>query len=255
MNAKYPSDDISKQFYDKRWYRFSGPWRRALPRHVDAKGRAYFITTSINKYASNREIPLKIIELGCGTGWMTKILSKYGDATGADLSVRAARRLYPTLTFIEADIIKDEIKGKYDLVVSSEVIAHLKTEDQHTFIKRSYELLKVGGLLVLTTPNKPYEEQFIKESRGTRQPIENSLTQTSLNALLTASSFKTEFIGPILFPSVPLGKLIRRYKPFAWAMSAIPFPIYRVLEKTIISSGDGLRLGVVARKVGSNLSN
>src|SRR5262245_43896671 len=49
----------------------------------------------------------RILDLGCGTGWLTNILSAIGPTTGVDLSdgaIDEATARYPAAHFIQADI-------------------------------------------------------------------------------------------------------------------------------------------------------
>jgi len=159
-----------------------------------------------------------------------------------------AKRLYPDLEFIEADIIREtsKIEGKYDVVVSSEVIEHLKTEDQQAYIKICYNLLNENGVLILTTPNKTVEERLLKEA-GPQQPIENALDLTSLECLL-APHFQIGFIGFIPLHNLFLVRLIHKYRLLAWALSLIPLPLVRLVDKLAGHSSKGFHLGVIAQR-------
>src|SRR5690606_25728399 len=45
---------------------------------------------------------LKILDLGCGRGWMSNLLAKYGEVVGCDPVsgvIEYAKELYPALTF------------------------------------------------------------------------------------------------------------------------------------------------------------
>lgn len=46
----------------------------------------------------------------------------------------------------------DKLKGKFDIINASQVYEHLTLEERGFFIKRSHELLKRGGLLLLDFP-------------------------------------------------------------------------------------------------------
>ncbi|MBI4168191.1 MAG: methyltransferase domain-containing protein [Candidatus Aenigmarchaeota archaeon] len=80
-------------------------------------------------------------------GYMTKEFVEKGfDVTTIDI-------------FDDADIIMDfdgkefpgELKGKFDFVVTGEIIEHLVYTD--TFLEQIYKCLKPGGVLVLSFPN------------------------------------------------------------------------------------------------------
>lgn len=246
----YPSVESQKWFYDKKWR--SSSKIKAL--YFDRRGRSLFITSHVKKISkATGQLP-KILDIGCGDGWLTKILSKYADVTGLDISVDAARELYPQLKFIEADIITYEIMtGYYDIIVASEFIEHLPVEHQTYFIRKSHLCLKEEGYLILTTPNRPFAEKLLKElpiSRVSLQPIEILVDEASLKDLVEPY-FKIDFIGPFMSHCFSLTKFILKYRPAAWAVSCIPYWCYRFVDKLLGDMNEGHRLGVVAQKVNS----
>lgn len=97
-----------------------------------------------------------ILDFGCGSGWFTERLAAHGTVTGTDLSVKAmeeAKRRFPAGTFLAGDLFEVDIPtAPFDLVVCQQVIAHVV--DQPRLIQRAASLLKPGGYLVLTTPNR-----------------------------------------------------------------------------------------------------
>ena len=104
---------------------------------------------------------LKILEVGCGAGWLCGSLKEYGSVTATDLSnevlQRAAIRL-PDVKFIAGDFMSlDFDSSGYDVIVSLEVLAHVA--DQPAFIRKMSALLKPGGFLMLATQNRPQLER------------------------------------------------------------------------------------------------
>src|SRR5215831_9247945 len=94
----------------------------------------------------------RILDMGCGTGWLTSILSEFGEAVGVDLAPEAARKRHPHIQFVGADITnwRPEL-DRFDVVVSQEVIEHV--HDQVGLVGLVHRLLRPGGYLILTTPN------------------------------------------------------------------------------------------------------
>jgi len=127
----------------------------------------------------------RILDLGCGTGWLSEMLAKFGLTTGVDLAesvIATARARYPNVTFFAGDIFKMSLPANnFDVVVSQEVIAHVP--DQVAYLDRAVHVLKPGGYLIITTANK-----FIID-RGDFPPqppehIERWLTMPQLKRLL-----------------------------------------------------------------------
>jgi 2-polyprenyl-3-methyl-5-hydroxy-6-metoxy-1,4-benzoquinol methylase len=99
---------------------------------------------------------LKIIEVGCGAGWLCSHLVQFGQVTATDLSdevlARAAHRV-PEARFIAGDFMTTDVGSDYDVVISLEVLAHVA--DQPAFLAKIADLLKPGGHLMLASQNKP----------------------------------------------------------------------------------------------------
>lgn len=130
----------------------------------------------------------RILDLGCGTGWLSSVLGQFGPTTGVDLSdraIKAAAAKYPYVTFVQADLFSwRPPRDAFDVVVSQEVIEHVDRQAEYLEIARA--ALTDTGFLILTTPNAATframsDEQL--EGWG-RQPIENHLTREELIALL-----------------------------------------------------------------------
>jgi 2-polyprenyl-3-methyl-5-hydroxy-6-metoxy-1,4-benzoquinol methylase len=99
---------------------------------------------------------LQILDVGCGPGWYTDKLARFGKVTGLDLSEEAiemAKARFPHITFIAGNIYDQLLPAKhFDVVVSQEVIDHV--EDSFKFLERIERALKPGGHLVLSGTNK-----------------------------------------------------------------------------------------------------
>jgi 2-polyprenyl-3-methyl-5-hydroxy-6-metoxy-1,4-benzoquinol methylase len=155
----------------------------------------------------------KILDFGCGTGWLTERLAEFGETTGTDLAecvIAAAQARAPHIRFIAGNLFQMPLpSGYFDIVVSQEVIAHIP--DQSAYLEHAAEVLKSGGYLIITTPNK-----FVME-RGDWPPqppehIEHWLTMRNLKRLLHRR-FRILHTSTI----VPLGnrgilRLINSYK-------------------------------------------
>ncbi|MBS0375233.1 MAG: class I SAM-dependent methyltransferase [Proteobacteria bacterium] len=105
-------------------------------------------------WAASTSEPRRILDVGCGTGWLCDQLSAFGRVTGVDLSpesIAEARRRYPALEFRAGDFEQLDLAGPYDFVVSADTIAHVR--DQPRFIDKIASLMRVGGIFALMTQN------------------------------------------------------------------------------------------------------
>lgn len=103
----------------------------------------------------NLERP-KIMDFGCGTGWLSAMLSESGSVTGIDLAESAialAKEQCPSGTFMAGDLFTMSLPtDHFDVVVSQEVIAHVL--DQPAYLDLAARMLRSRGYLVITTPNR-----------------------------------------------------------------------------------------------------
>jgi polyprenyldihydroxybenzoate methyltransferase / 3-demethylubiquinol 3-O-methyltransferase len=112
----------------------------------------------INK--SNILEGIKILEVGCGGGILTKPLSNLkAEITALEPSeklIETARLNVknPNVSFLN-ELIENHSqnnKEKYDAVVASEVLEHI--QDQKSFLSACVDSLKPGGSIFITTMNK-----------------------------------------------------------------------------------------------------
>lgn len=109
-------------------------------------------------------IDLKIIEVGCGSGWLCPTLLQFGQVTATDLSdevLARARQHMPEVEFVAGDFMALEFpEGAFDVVVTIEVLSHIADAD--VFMAKVTRLLKPCGLLMLATQNRPVLEKYHK---------------------------------------------------------------------------------------------
>lgn len=113
---------------------------------------------SVYDFLKNKS-SLKILEVGCGHGYLTYALNNSGfDATGLDVSSKAIESAKSNFgdKFICADLTSYVLSSneKYDLVIATEVIEHVNEPVQ--FIENCLNLLKPGGKILITTPSKDF---------------------------------------------------------------------------------------------------
>jgi 2-polyprenyl-3-methyl-5-hydroxy-6-metoxy-1,4-benzoquinol methylase len=110
-----------------------------------------------------------VCDLGCGNGHITGRLAALGyDVTGVDASssgVNIARRTYPGVQFVEA-MVDSNLKrlGRFDLVVSSDVIEHLYRPSD--LLEAATGLLKPRGQILLGTPYHGYLKNLVLAATG-----------------------------------------------------------------------------------------
>ncbi len=154
------------------------PYERALlSRHVFAYSQV------TGRYIDKGD---RLLEIGCGEGYGSALMAgKAGSVTaidsGADAVAHAAEKY--KAGNLEFKAYAGEVlpfqDGEFDKVVSFQVIEHVK--DPSAFVKETARVLKPGGRLYLTTPNrvhrlkegqKPWYKFHIREfSAGEIPPL------------------------------------------------------------------------------------
>lgn len=138
---------------------------------------------------------LRILDLGCGRGWMTNLASEYGECEGVDPVANVidmARAHFPGLRFYagtaETVRFQDDFKP-YDVVMTSEVIEHVPNDQKSRFIDDILTLLKPDGHIILTTPRREALEQWRQISHP-GQPVEDWLREKDVRRLFTKKGMR-----------------------------------------------------------------
>lgn len=97
-----------------------------------------------------------VLDFGCGTGILLDELQRagVGSCLGVEMSPWACRygRERFGLTMLNEDIMSAPLaEGSFDAIIMSHVIEHLP--DPPTILRRLASLLRVGGTLMICTPN------------------------------------------------------------------------------------------------------
>lgn len=154
--------------------------------------------------------PLKILDVGCGTGANLEMLSEFGAAEGVDVSVEAlsfcqARGLV-NVKLGEAEHLPYEA-GSFDLVTGLDVVEHL--DDDRAGLGEMARVLRPGGRALLFVP----AFMFLW---GVQDDISNHRRRYTLNELkrvVCESGFEIErasYVNLSFFAPILLGRLIMR---------------------------------------------
>lgn len=222
------SQDI-ETYYDQHWR--SPSWGSKEP-NEDERLRAHAILKLIKKCvlpSFDPEQNLRILDLGCGKGWLTSILAGYGRVIGIDpvqASVTRAQELFPDLDFrvgAAKDLLSKSGPEQFQLIISSEVIEHIVDRDKENFMKSVYSLLVPAGFAVFTTPRGELWETW-KRAYPTSQPIEQWISESDLEQLSRSASFRIVARDRVFLPSNPYSLMshIATSKPLRLLMPYFP---------------------------------
>lgn len=143
-----PDQTTLNEIYEDQAVTSGGDYPKARSRMRRAYGRAVrFVPYTFRK---------KVLDIGCGGGFMVGALSKLGaDGYGFDVDETAidyARRRFPNCQFFASSFEDFQgHEGQYDFVYSSEVIEHVA--DLPTFMDLLKRVTRPGGYVYITTPD------------------------------------------------------------------------------------------------------
>jgi len=117
----------------------------------------------------------RLLDLGCGSGRNIFEAAKRGmEAIGVDYVAKAInlannmakKEGLKKVRFITADLLSLNPRqfGLFDYIILMEVIEHIK--DYQKVINFTYNSLKKGGMLLLTTPNDPRQWTILDDYAG-----------------------------------------------------------------------------------------
>jgi SAM-dependent methyltransferase len=136
----------------------------------------------------------RVLDAGCGEGYGTDLLADGArEAVGVDLEepvIRRAALRYPRAHFETANLVSLPYEdSSFDAVISMQVIEHLHTPQE--FVAECARVLKPGGLLVLSTPNR-----LTFSPKGIRNPFHTfEFAPDELRATLAARFTDIEMLG------------------------------------------------------------
>jgi len=174
--------DITVKEQQKAWNAWNSNTREQKVDQVAERQAAVVLSWC----ASLGRHDMRIIDLGCGAGWMSERLLPYGSVTGTDLAdevIERARRRSPQVKFISGDLFELQLpEQSFDLVVSLEVLSHVR--DQSAFVRRVAGLLKPGGRFMLATQNRYVLERASEIGGPIPGQIRHWVTAKELRRLL-----------------------------------------------------------------------
>ncbi|MBA3013539.1 MAG: methyltransferase domain-containing protein [Desulfobulbaceae bacterium] len=108
-----------------------------------------------------------VLDIACGVGYGSEIMARSGASyvLGCDImqeNIVFAQNNYnnPNLKFKQKDATKSINEGQFDIVVSFETIEHV--ENYSGVIKSLYESLRVGGHLIISSPNRKITDPYLQ---------------------------------------------------------------------------------------------
>lgn len=184
----------------------------------------------IEKYSAGR---LEILDAGCGTGGLMKMIAKYGAVKGIDFSLEAVRLSRKRKLKVEqASVLKLPFKAKtFDLVTCIDVLYHRSIVSDVKAMSELKRVLKKNGILIIRVQAdkslKTAHDRFVHSRR--RYTLEELIRK------LKKTGLEIELISYIHSPLWPIAKIkmmvekIINDKSSESGVVALPRPINQLL--------------------------
>lgn len=191
----------------------------------------------------------RLLDLGCGDGRLAPMWQAVmgAEAYGLELSpqaVQTAQQMFPFLRYTQGDAVNTGYDDSYfDIVVCQEVLEHI--EEQNRLVNECNRIIKDGGYLVLTTPNKYYFDRR-KGGNYSQQPIENIIDRDTLYNLLSPH-FEIQSFETLIYASGDYG-IYRFITNRYWLAILRRLGAEHAWKRYLLKKGYGLHMAVVCKK-------
>ncbi len=178
--------------------------------------RRRIINSLVNRYAhQTTQQPLKICELGCGTGGNLASWAEQGhDVVGMDASEKALDYARQRLgDRVKLGRLPDQVpfrEESFDVILMADVLEHV--QDDAASVRAALALLRTGGILVSTVP----AHQWLYSPRDAQHHHFRRYSKPGLRQILTSPSTTIELLSyynSVLFPVAAVARLWSRLAP------------------------------------------
>jgi SAM-dependent methyltransferase len=174
-------------------------------------GTRKLVLDKLTRLGKARQSRLMILDAGCGSGALMKVLEDRGTAVGIDISeeamhysgMRGVRYLVQGSTAMIP--FKD---SQFDVVFSIDVLYHQGVEDDVVALRELHRVLKEGGALVMNLP----AYNFLFSSHDRVVHTRSRYTRAEITGKLCKAGFtirKATYRNSLLFPLVLAVRVIK----------------------------------------------
>jgi SAM-dependent methyltransferase len=203
----------------------------------------------------------RVLEIGCGTGFVLNALRAQGrfQLVGAEQHVAGlihAKRRLPDIEFIQLDARRLPYRGEFDAIGAFDVLEHIEEDEEVIASARS--ALRPGGHFVITVPQHAWLWSSVDEDARHKRRY----SRQDLTTKLERNGFRLRFLSSFVFTLLPLMFAVRALRgdrkidgvatPAVGAELALPRILDRTLE-LLMRSDEGLIAAGVSLPVGGSL--
>lgn len=140
-----------EEIYEENLHFWDTAWQRVNKPHKELPKLPYIheITRKLKKYQVK-----KVLDLGCGSGWLSIFISKYGfDVTGIDAAKPAielgktwAKEDNANVNFLIGDLLNLPFKeGSFDALICNSVLEHFRYNQAQILFEKIHKVLIEKG--------------------------------------------------------------------------------------------------------------
>ena len=204
-----------KQFEERYWW------------HV---GRRFILEELLKKYLfkirslRHDSHKLQILDVGCGTGGSSLVLSRFGKLTGLDNS-ELALKLAVGANF--SDLVLGEITNLpfkddiFDCLSVLDVLEHISDREDSIAIKECWRVLKADGLIVIAVPVYQWLWSGHDEALGHKRRYTLGKLVCDLEAggfEIVFKSYIVSFLAPLIFTYRLLERILRHKQQTSYVL-------------------------------------
>jgi len=171
-------------------------------KHFWFLGKRALIKVLLDQHLQNKN--LFILDIGCGTGGLTKFLNHYGKVIGLEKNKYAVNLAKKRgLKIINGDAQKLPFKiNSFNLVTLFDVLYHKNIKDERIVIKEVSRVLKNKGYFLITDSafnflKSNHDRAVFGNKRFTLQYLKNILKKEGFKII--KSSYCSFFLFPLIF--------------------------------------------------------
>lgn len=212
------------------------------------QGRRAIVNDVLERWLLPAASPRRILDIGCGTGEMLEMLTRFGDVVALDASEAAVtycRGRFGDTVKVTRGLVPDDlpVDEQFDLVSAFDVIEHI--DDDVGALKALRDITAPAGTIIVTVPAFPslwsVHDERNQHRRRYRAPV--------LTERMTDAGYAVQFVSyfnSLMFPAVASVRLIQRFQRREKAASNMALPPPKInagLRRAFASERAVLRRG------------
>ena len=169
-----PTEEELQEYYSNKYYQnglgsYATSYSEEEVQYFELKAGMVYLKAS--DYV-DLEGPKKILDIGCGEGWLLNTFHKHGhQVTGIDFSRYGLEKFHPHLVdrLEQGDVYKIlnkkiAVEDRYDIIILANVIEHVR--DPKKLLQNIRAIMDPAALLILVVPNdfSPLQEHLLEKA-------------------------------------------------------------------------------------------